>query len=299
MKKSKVAVDKQCEQCKKQFQTHNLDKKFCSASCASTYCNLKRYAQDGAKKHHKYERQCDFCGKTYTAYSANKDTKFCSRECSSEHKRVTYKGRKLTPEWLSRMNAAKTRDKVVKYGEFTCPKCNKVFDTNLSLRSHTSYCNNDEKCDVTCHICGKTFKRQRGLTTHIALHHDEERNRQHKETVSNARCSSNTCMSTSAEELKFLEHLKALYPDVQHKFKFEGCKHEFDFYVPSKNLIVEYDGDYWHGNPNTMSLTETMKRQYQIDARYTKMALNAGYDIHRVWASEAGDYPVKVRTLHV
>jgi hypothetical protein len=28
----------------------------------------------------------------------------------------------------------------------------------------------------------------------------------------------------------------------------------YDFYIPSKNLLIETDGDYWHSNPSIYKL---------------------------------------------
>lgn len=45
----------------------------------------------------------------------------------------------------------------------------------------------------------------------------------------------------------------------------------FDFYVPSLNLLIECDGDYWHSRPNAK------KRDAIKNAR----ARQAGYDVVR------------------
>ena len=87
--------------------------------------------------------------------------------------------------------------------------------------------------------------------------------------------------------------------DVVHKFKIEGITHEYDFFVPSKNVIIEFDGDYWHGNKKLYELSSRMKRQYQIDKVWNEKAIAAGYRIIRVWASESKDFKLEnyVNTL--
>jgi hypothetical protein len=62
-------------------------------------------------------------------------------------------------------------------------------------------------------------------------------------------------------------------------------KHEYDFYISSLNLIVEFDGDYWHGNPALFELDARMKQQYRIDESWTEKAKVGGYYLTRVWAS--------------
>lgn len=95
-----------------------------------------------------------------------------------------------------------------------------------------------------------------------------------------------------------MQVLQVLYPDVQHRFRINDVSHEYDFYVPSKNLIIEYDGDYWHGNKEKFTLTQTMKKQYVLDKLWTQLAKEHGYEIHRVWASQASVYPLQLRTFN-
>jgi very-short-patch-repair endonuclease len=82
-----------------------------------------------------------------------------------------------------------------------------------------------------------------------------------------------------------------------HRCHVEGINHEFDFYVPNENILVEFDGDYWHGNPEKHELTSKMKRQYRLDESFTRAAEARGYVVRRVWGSEAVNYPHNLRTI--
>ena len=291
-------VNKICAFCNKEFVS-TTSAKCCSRSCASTLMCKKRHVDPKNLKHYYYIRQCDYCHADYEAYSARKNTRFCSKKCQNEARSIEYKGREITPEWLANMNASKTREKIVKYGNFTCEVCNKIFETNLSLRSHRSYCSNTtEKVDVTCELCGKKFTRHRNLVVHLKLKHDEVVNAQFRITVKEG-CKKRETQRTSTEEILFFEKLKSIYDVVLHKHKVEGISHEFDYFVPSQNLLIEYDGDYWHGNPKTQTLSQGMKRQFYIDLEYTRAAINLGYKVHRIWSSEAEQYPHKMRELDV
>jgi Protein of unknown function (DUF559) len=55
----------------------------------------------------------------------------------------------------------------------------------------------------------------------------------------------------------------------QYQIKSKG--HRYDFYIPSKKLLVEIDGVYWHQ-------TEEQKNK---DSKHTKDAISAGYQIVR------------------
>jgi len=63
----------------------------------------------------------------------------------------------------------------------------------------------------------------------------------------------------------------------------------FDFYIPSKNMIVEVDGDYWHANPliyENKDLNKTQLRNVKNDEFKTVLAKGNGYKIERVWENE-------------
>jgi len=51
---------------------------------------------------------------------------------------------------------------------------------------------------------------------------------------------------TSSHELRIFAEIKFLFKDTLHKYKINNF--EFDVYVPSLKLAIEYDGAYWHEN---------------------------------------------------
>ena len=50
--------------------------------------------------------------------------------------------------------------------------------------------------------------------------------------------------STSQQELRLFCEMKYLFPDTKHRHKIR--KTEFDVFVPSLNLGIEYDSNHWH-----------------------------------------------------
>jgi very-short-patch-repair endonuclease/DNA-directed RNA polymerase subunit RPC12/RpoP len=196
------------------------------------------------------------------------------------------------------LRIAKLRENVRKEGEYRCDVCKKDFCSNTALRSHRSYCSsNDEATDVACDQCGRIFKRHRGLTWHLRSHEagffDE-----HSRKISKGLETQKPRKRNSEAELAFKSVLEAIHGDeVIHRFRVDTINHEFDFCVPSIKLIVEFDGDYWHGNPDMHQLTPKMKRQFRIDLSFTRAGEALGYTVHRVWASEAVNYPSKLRKM--
>ncbi len=64
----------------------------------------------------------------------------------------------------------------------------------------------------------------------------------------------------------------------------------FDFYIPSSNLLVEIDGDYWHGNPEKYKRPNKMQNtNRKNDKRKDLIAESNGYKISRVWESDLKD----------
>lgn len=48
-------------------------------------------------------------------------------------------------------------------------------------------------------------------------------------------------------ELKVMEVLKGRGEDFVHQYAFPGERYVFDFAIPSKRVLIEVDGCYWHG----------------------------------------------------
>ena len=60
----------------------------------------------------------------------------------------------------------------------------------------------------------------------------------------------------------------------------------YDFYIPSKNLIVEIHGDYWHANPliyEGKELNKTQIRNIKNDKFKTILAKGSGYCFYVLW----------------
>ena len=60
----------------------------------------------------------------------------------------------------------------------------------------------------------------------------------------------------------------------------------FDFYIPSKNMLIEIHGDYWHANPiiyENKELNRIQKKNVKNDLFKTSLAITNGYLIETVW----------------
>ena len=79
--------------------------------------------------------------------------------------------------------------------------------------------------------------------------------------------------SYSKGELELYNKLSSIFENVEHQFTVKNYHRVYDIYIPRLNLIVEYDGDYWH------------KDSLEKDLRDTNKAIKRGHKIFRYWES--------------
>jgi very-short-patch-repair endonuclease len=65
----------------------------------------------------------------------------------------------------------------------------------------------------------------------------------------------------------------------------------YDFKLKGKNIIIEIDGDYYHGGPSLDKHFFKLEETQQNDIIKTKLAEDNGYSIIRIWESEIKSNP--------
>lgn len=66
----------------------------------------------------------------------------------------------------------------------------------------------------------------------------------------------------------------------------------YDFYIPSCNLLIEVDGDYYHGNPEIYQEGEINRMQFnnkKRDLEKSSTAKGFGYSIERFWEKDINE----------
>lgn len=84
---------------------------------------------------------------------------------------------------------------------------------------------------------------------------------------------------------------------VEYVYQHEVSGFFYDFYIPSKNILIEVDGDFWHCKPGTKYETPIMKEQTKNvvnDKKKTAIAYSNGYTLLRFWESDINENPVYV-----
>ena len=77
---------------------------------------------------------------------------------------------------------------------------------------------------------------------------------------------------TTSLEVFFMDECDRLNIEYKRQYPIEKYGHQYDFYVPKYNLIVEMDGEYFHNQP----------KQKLKDKKQTKRCIELGYEIVRI-----------------
>lgn len=66
--------------------------------------------------------------------------------------------------------------------------------------------------------------------------------------------------------------------------------YQCDILIPSMNLVIQFDGDYWHGNPDKYKVfLEKQKKRKRIDTSQNAYFKKCGFNLLRLWESEFKD----------
>jgi very-short-patch-repair endonuclease len=108
----------------------------------------------------------------------------------------------------------------------------------------------------------------------------------------------NSKVKTSKLETVFIEILKSigLVEDIDfiHNHLVSNIKTFFDFYFPSKKIIIEVDGDFYHCNPSTVYSVpeyEIQKKNISNDKRKNTWCRNHNIKLLRYWEKDIKERP--------
>ena len=117
----------------------------------------------------------------------------------------------------------------------------------------------------------------------------------------------NKSYSVSKEELALYKNLKNIYPDIIHQYRSENYQFNCDFYIPSYDLYIEYNGTWTHGGHpynkfddndqkklgEWVEKAKTSKYYYNaiytwtdLDVRKRKMALENNLNYLEIWNTD-------------
>lgn len=96
------------------------------------------------------------------------------------------------------------------------------------------------------------------------------------------------------------EFLDKLGVEYVYQFEAKDIHRFYDFFIPKSNILIEVDGDYWHGNLEKYEKDELKGHQIRaqrVDEYKNKWALLHGIPILRFWESDIRKNPKKVMKI--
>lgn len=106
---------------------------------------------------------------------------------------------------------------------------------------------------------------------------------------------------SSKKETEFIEHcVKPLGVEYDTQYYLKDLHHFCDVFIPSKNSIIEFQGDYWHGNPVKYSyeeLSEYQRKKVNKDKELREYCSKNGINLIEVWESDYDKDYSGVKTL--
>lgn len=108
--------------------------------------------------------------------------------------------------------------------------------------------------------------------------------------------------SRSKKEKEIFNLIKTKHKEVKHSFIVDNfvC----DIFIPSKNLIIEFNGDYWHCNPIKYDenyfhkiKNKTANEIWEYDKNRIDLLTKKGYNLEVIWEYDYNKNPDLINQL--
>lgn len=184
----------------------------------------------------------------------------------------------------------------------SCPNCEKIFyrqknqikEGSMQLCSRECYAEHRKGMKLygweyhVCTSCGNEFPRHKYLgkvKKVIGQFCNTECYSKWKSTNGNTPRTGKTIPEKKVESI--LDHLNVEYVYNKNFFSDEFGNCYYDFYIPDKNLVIEVDGNYWHGNPKFYpKLNEQQEKVKLRDFDKELNLKNKKVILERIWESD-------------
>lgn len=209
--------------------------------------------------------KCLYCGKDTV------NSKFCNHKCY----------RRLIGAWNKGLTA-KTDSRVEKLCGPNPKKGLIGEDNGFFGKHHTEETKNKQRCTIKQKYENGYKNPKKGIHTGKPAHNSGKT----KENYNSLRIVSEKCkikralqknVYSTSIEIKLHNFLNQLnVPFIKHKVMPIEHLYQCDIFIPSKNLVIEADGVYWHKYPNGL----------KIDHIRTQELKDASYNVIRIWEHE-------------
>jgi len=295
-------MEKECNQCRIKYITKNKKQKYCSVECQHNSYRKKTAERTQIK--------CELCGVEFEVRKqklVKYGVKYCSKKCSDSHKKITYLnegnptfGKKQTDTWKKNMSQKmKKKWKNKEYVESVKIGRDRFFVEN------GYYPGTDEKSKE---------KRKKTMIDKYGVKHNwngKYGERDCDKTTLNLYGKTSTEMLIDYQhyygkktdiEIVFEKLLEELEIPYQIKFRIYDTKkinfwfREYDFLLSNSNILIEVDGDFWHGNEEVFGELNEYQKNTQINDKIKEdFAKLNGYDVIRFWGSEIKNNTIEIK----
>lgn len=143
----------------------------------------------------------------------------------------------------------------------------------------------------------ETYKKHQQITS------DRERNRMVKDPIGYSKQKAKAARASHKSQFRSMKMNKIeervynflIENDINIEYSVILASYQYDFRIKDKRILIEVDGDYWHGNPNFYNengddgkrkLNETQKNKILQDIEKTKWAESRGFTLIRIWEDD-------------
>jgi very-short-patch-repair endonuclease len=211
-----------------------------------------------------YDYICINCVRPFQ--NKNKDRKYCSQECTKSYQKLGVERPcelcgKMTyiPEWK-----LKTNEKWY----FCC-------------REHWDEYQRQSRPTRTCRVCGSSYKRKCNQDSIYCSNLCRYSVTQNPEYLAKMRKKQAGHRINKLERAGY-DLLKSIGVDFEEQYIISNFV--VDAFIPSYNIVVQFDGDYWHGNTDKFPvLTDWQIRRKELDKKQDAFILSKGWSVIRVW----------------
>jgi very-short-patch-repair endonuclease len=286
-------MEKECIKCHKVYSTVKKTQKFCSVEC--------QHQSYRVPKVERVKCICLKCGEEFLKIPSKaneKYGKYCSRNCKDEHQKEIYLGEK-NPSW-NRIQPSEERElrsvimkerwkddtfkDKIKKGMIDSFKKNGVWPGTSEDSKMKRKVTMIKNYGISHNWIGKYGERKCDKTT-LEIY---------GKSASDMLCEYTHYFNKKTDiEIIFENLLDEMNIQNQPKFRIynenkdEFCFREYDFLIKNTNILIEVDGDYWHGNDKKFhplsEFQEEIKRKDRIKEDFAK---RNGYEVIRFWGSD-------------
>lgn len=237
------------------------------------------------------DRVCENCKTTFQIKESRLKYgggKCCSRKCVDENKKRTYMG-KNNPMYGTTLSQ-ETIDKKSRITKELWKDDNFREKVKKSHKNFIARANKDGTWDRANEKRETTFLKKIGKRHNwIGVYGERERDKTFEENYGMSSVEYRNQKNTITKDTS----IEKLVQTILFENDIDFIKHhliggyEFDLYLPKLNVLIECDGDYWHGKDlKDDELNESQQRSRENDLIKNKLAKESNIILLRFWESD-------------